>query len=65
MSAYRVGTTPKGARVWWGWDGRGIEASCFDVRDATDEEAALMDKVVWHNDTPADLDRIKVLIGRL
>lgn len=65
MAAFRVGTTSMGARVWWDWQGAGFEENCSNVRDATDEEAALMEKVVWDNDTPADLDKLKQLIARI
>ena len=63
MAAYKVGTDSTGVRVWWNWQGAGFESHHTDVRDATPEEAALMDKVIWDTDTPDDCRRIKELIA--
>ena len=65
MSAYKVVTTSEGARVWWvHWQCPHGLPGHTDIRDATSEESALMDRVIWDRDTPADLDKIKALIAR-
>lgn len=62
MSAYKVGTNSTGDRVWWGWQGAGFESHHSNVRDATSEEAALMEKVCWDRDTDADRKKLRELI---
>lgn len=64
MAVYNVGTDSTGVRVWWNWQGRGFADHHTEVRDATPEEAALMDKVIWDKDTPDDCRQIKELIQR-
>ena len=65
MYAFKIATTSKGARVWWAhWQCPHGLPGAIDIRDATQEEAALMEKVVWNRDTAADLDKIKALIAR-
>lgn len=56
MSAYTVSPS---AGTWWANYEMGGEAAAPDARPATDEESALMDKVVWSSDT--DEDRSKLL----
>ena len=65
MAAYKVATTPEGARVWWAhWQLPHGVPNHSEIRDATEEESALMQKVIWDQDTPNDLDKIKELIQR-
>ncbi|MGA9855071.1 MAG: hypothetical protein WBR29_07340 [Gammaproteobacteria bacterium] len=67
-AAFSVGRHRQtGAPAWWvNWQMAGIDmaGSHDDIRPATAEEAALMDKVVWDSDTAADRDRLKELLGR-
>ena len=63
MAVYHVGTNSTGERVWWDWQGRSFASHHTDVRDATPEEAALMEKVIWDRHTDADCRRIKELIA--
>lgn len=64
MAAYKVGETRTGVRIWWAsWMSHGGYAGVKTIRDASQEEQELMEKVVWDNDTPADLDRLKRLIN--
>lgn len=65
MAAYKIGETREGARVWWAnWQSPHGMPGTTIVRDASDEEAKLMERVVWEQDTQADLDRLKSLIQR-
>jgi hypothetical protein len=65
MATYKVGMTCEGAKVWWAhWQAPHGLAGTEALRDATDEEAALMEKVVWDRDNPSDLDRLKELLQR-
>jgi hypothetical protein len=63
MAAYKVATTLQGSRVWWPhWQLPNGIPGYTSIRDATDEESALMEKIVWDKDTPADLEKLKALI---
>lgn len=63
MAAYNVGTTSMGVRCWWDWRGASFFTHlCTDIRDATSEEAEIMDKVVSHRYTLADCYRLQELI---
>lgn len=63
MATYKIGQTREGARVWWAhWQSPYGMPGTVVVRDATNEEAALMEKVVWERDHPTDLEKIKTLI---
>jgi hypothetical protein len=65
MSVYKVATTSLGARVWWPhWQLPYGLPNCRDIRDATDEEATLMEKVVWDRDTPLDLEKLRDMIAQ-
>lgn len=54
MAAYRIDDNGN----WWEIWQRPHEPG----RDATAEEAALMEKVVWDNDTSADRQRLRDLL---
>jgi hypothetical protein len=57
--------TAEGARVWWAnWQLPGGAPWTKVIRDATDEETALMEKVMWDRATPRDIDKLKELIQR-
>lgn len=64
MAKYRVGTSGN-HRVWWaGWELPHADFQDYkDIRDATEEESALMDKIVWGSDTPADCVKVRELIA--
>lgn len=56
MAAYRVGDNGS----WWAaWELPGQPG-----RDATPEESAIMDKIVWQSDTPADRERLRQLLKK-
>jgi hypothetical protein len=66
VSAYSVATNnTTRSRTWWvKWEMAAAEMSGYSqIRDATDEEAALMEKVVWNRETDADRERLLELIG--
>ena len=50
--SYRVSTTPHGNRLWW-CDHDVIPETHTDVRPATPEEAAIMDKIVHAKGMPS------------
>ena len=54
MAAYRVSKDGK-----WAESHLGV---IVDGRMATDEEAEIMDKIVWQKDTPADRERLHQLL---
>jgi hypothetical protein len=60
MSAYSVGRAPDGSWVWWeNWK----EPHQFpETRAATDEEALIMDRIVWHRASALDLERLKEML---
>lgn len=63
MARYRVGTSPGGSRVWWAaWELPHADMQQYsDVRDSTEEETALMDKIVWGSATPDDCRKVREL----
>ena len=63
MAAFHVGTSSTGERVWWDWQGRSFESHYTDVRDATPEEAKIMERIVWGNDLPGDCRKVKEMIA--
>lgn len=64
MSAYSVMQDSLGGWVWWeNW--RMASASLGDyknIRPATNEESALMDKVVWDTATAEERGKLRALI---
>lgn len=67
MSAYSVGRTKDGNVSWWeNWTAARNPIGAYEhVRPATDEEAEIMTKVVWDNDTEADRAKLRLLLGRV
>lgn len=60
MAAYIVGTSYSG-RVWReSWQQIHLE----DERPATAEESALMNKVIWNNDTAEDRAKLRALLQK-
>lgn len=67
MGAYSVATNNRtGDRTWWvKWEMAGAELSGYSqIRDADDEESALMEKIVWNKDGHNDRERLRKLIER-
>lgn len=68
MSAYTVATSRASRdRTWWAkWEMGSVSLFGYsDLRDATDEEAELMEKVVWNQDSQEDRERLRKLIERI
>lgn len=65
MSAYKVAISPHGDPIWWvGYEMASADLSQYsNIRDATPEEAALMERVVWDRHTDADCKMLKALIA--
>jgi hypothetical protein len=67
VSTYKVATNSTGERIWCaGYDMAHCDMPLLgysDIRDASAEEAALMDKVVWGSDSEADCRKLKELIA--
>lgn len=64
MAVYQIATNSKGERVWWaGYDLPGGLPGSSQQRDATEEEAALMEKVIWNRDSFGDLERLRELLN--
>lgn len=59
MSAYSVSPS---VGTWWANYEMGAEPASGDVRPATAEESALMDKVVWDRDTEDDRSALRRLV---
>lgn len=66
MAAYRVGTDPEGKRGWWAlWQTGGCDPIGYaNIRDCTGEEKTLMDKVMWVQESPADVAELRRLISQ-
>lgn len=62
MSAYKVGFPTGGSRVWWPSYQDALMPAHLDRRDATTEEAALMEKVIWDKATEAEVAELRRLI---
>ena len=66
MSAYSVGTARhSGRKTWWvNWQMAHTDMSAThdNIRPATEEEAALMAKVEWETDTPADCEKLRAIL---
>lgn len=62
MSAYRVGKDKNGNGVWWPTWEMSASGAYGELRDATPEESALMEKVIWRRANGGDLQRLRALI---
>ncbi len=61
MSAYRVWKLPGRDDAVWAESWHRVAPD--DARDATPEEAALMDKVVWDNHSADDARALRALLA--
>ena len=63
-TSYRVSTTPAGNKLWW-LPTEMIPADQTDIRLATPEEAAIMDKIVHSKGAPSLAlgEKIQRLLG--
>ena len=66
MSAYSVGTdNATGTRSWWQnykITNSRMRSRFSDIRPATTEEAALMDRMVWKTDLPGEREKLLKMI---
>jgi hypothetical protein len=65
MSAYSVAQNQSGDWTWWlNWEMASSYTGAYkNIRPATAEESALMDKIVWETDTPEDRKRLRELLS--